>query len=158
MESENSTEKTENVLYRTTIHWAALLGPAMLFVMGGISVRARLVPALVMIGLAVIWGTFSILNLRMSEFVLMESTLVIRTGFLFKRFHELPYTKLAGADFFKPALGMIMGFGKIMILQKDSKAPIVFRLVAKPDDFVEKLKREIIRAHEASEAADAVQP
>lgn len=153
-ESTPVPDRSESVIYRTTIHWAALLGPAMLLVVGGISFRARLVPALVMIGLAVLWGIFSIRNLRMSEFVLMESKLVIRVGSLFRRSYELPYEKLAGADFVKPALGVIMGFGKIMILQKDNKAPIVFRLVAKPDDLVEKLKREIIRAHEASETAD----
>ena len=144
-------------MYRTTIHWAALLGPAMLFVIGGVSVRARLVPALVMIGLAVIWGAFSIRNLRLSEFVLTESKLVIRIGFPLKRLYELPYAKLMGADFFKPALGVIMGFGKIMILQKDNKA-IVFRLVAKPEDLVERLKREIVRAHEAKDTADPAEP
>ncbi|MBP1748957.1 MAG: hypothetical protein H6Q52_1496 [Deltaproteobacteria bacterium] len=127
----------------------------MLFVIGGVSVRPRMVPALVLIVLAVIWGIFSIRNLRLSEFVLTESKLVIRIGFPFKRFYALPYTKLAGADSFKPALGVMMGFGKIMILRKDNKA-LVFRLVAKPDDFVERLKKEIVRAHGALDAANPV--
>ena len=149
MEPENSPEKAENVLYRTTLHWAALLGPVMLLIIGGVSVRTRTVPALVILGVAILWGILSIRNLRMSEFVLTDSKLIVRIGFPLKRFYELPYTKLAGADFFKPALGVILGFGKIMILPTNNK-PIVFRLVAKPDDLVEKLKKEIIRAHEAS--------
>jgi hypothetical protein len=150
-ESADTPEKTENVIYRTTIHWAVLLGPAMLLIVGGVSFRTRLIPALVMIVLAVIWGIFSISNLRLSEFVLTGSKLVIRIGYPFKRLYELPYKDLAGADFFKPALGVMMGFGKIMILRKDTKT-MVFRLVAKPDNFVEKLKKEIIREHEALQA------
>ncbi len=151
MAESTAPDKPETIIYRTTVHWAALLGPAMLFVIGGISIRTRTVPALVMLAVAVIWGIFSIRNLRLSEFVLTESKLVVRIGFPFKRFYELPYTKLAGADFLKPALGALMGFGKIMILQKDNKT-IIFRLVARPDDLVEKLKREIIRVHEESGA------
>lgn len=153
--SAEKQEKTENILYRTTVHWAALFGPAMLFIIGGVSVRSRMVPALVMLGVAVLWGVLSIRNLRMSEFVLTDSKLMVRVGFPLTRSYELPYTELAGADFFKPALGVMMGFGKVMILRKDNKT-VVFRLVAKPDDLVEKLKKEIIRAHEALQAENPV--
>ena len=153
MESANSQEKTENVLYRTTKHWAGLLGPAMLLILGGVSVRTHLVPALAMIVAAVIWGILSVRNIRSSEFILMESKLVVKMGFPFQRVVELPYTELANADFFKPALGVMMGFGKVMIVKMDKKA-IVFRLVAKPDDFAERLRREIIKAHEAAQAGD----
>ena len=156
-ESANAPEPEERILYRTTLHWAVLLGPAMLFIVGGFLVRTRMVPALVMISLAVIWGLICIRNLRTSEFVLTESKLVIRIGFLLKRFYEIPYTKLANADFVKPALGVMMGFGKIMILRKDNKT-MVFRLVAKPDELAEKLKTEIIRAHEALSATDPASP
>lgn len=155
--STDKPDETESILYRTTVHWAALFGPGILFIIGGMSVRTHTFPALIMIVVAVIWGIFSVRNLRLSEFVLLESKLVIRIGFPFKRFYELPYTKLAGADFFKPALGVIMGFGKVMILQKD-KRTIVFRLVAKPEDLVEKLKNEILRAHEMSQSEDPVPP
>jgi len=138
--SAEKQEKTENILYRTTVHWAALFGPAMLFIIGGVSVRSRMVPALVMLGVAVLWGVLSIRNLRMSEFVLTDSKLMVRVGFPLTRSYELPYTELAGADFFKPALGVMMGFGKVMILRKDNKT-VVFRLVAKPDDLVESSRR-----------------
>lgn len=153
--SAEKLEKTENILYRTTVHWAALFGPAMLFIIGGVSVRSRMIPALVMLGVAVLWGVLSIRNLRMSEFVLTDSKLLVRVGFPLTRSYEIPYTELAGADFFKPALGVMMGFGKVMILRKDNKT-VVFRLVAKPDDLVEKLKKEIIRAHEALQAEGPV--
>jgi hypothetical protein len=153
--SAEKQEKTESILYRTTVHWAALFGPAMLFIIGGVSVRTRTIPALVILGVAVLWGVLSIRNLRMSEFVLTDSKLMVSIGFPLTRSYEMLYTELAGADFFKPALGAIMGFGKVMILLKDKKT-VVFRLVAKPDDFVEKLKKEIIRAHEALQAEDPV--
>ena len=153
MESANSPEKTENVIYRTTKHWAALLGPAMLLILGGVSVRSHLISSLVMIVVAVIWGILSVRSIRSSEFILTESKLVIKTGFLFQHVYELPYIELANADFFKPALGFMMGFGKLMIVKMDKKA-IVFRLVAKPDDFAERLRKEIIKAHEAAQAGD----
>ena len=153
--SGDSPDKAENVVYRTTVHWAALFGPAMLFIVGGVSVRTRTTPALIMLAVAVGWGILSIRNLRMSEFVLTDSKLVVRIGFPFTRLYEMPYTELAGADFFKPALGVMMGFGKVMVLRKDNKT-VVFRLVAKPEDLVEKLKKEIIRTHEALQAQNAV--
>ncbi len=152
---EEKQEKTENILYRTTVHWAALFGPAMLFIVGGISVRAHTIPALVMMGVAIAWGVLSIRNLRMSEFVLTDSKLVIKIGFPFTRLYEMPYKELAGADFIKPALGVFLGFGKVMVLRKDNKA-VAFRLVAKPEDLVEKLKKEIMRAHEALQADSPV--
>ena len=34
-ETENVPREAEPVLYRTTVHWAALLGPGMLLVLGG---------------------------------------------------------------------------------------------------------------------------
>ena len=153
MESADSPERTENVLYRTTKHWAGLLGPAMLLILGGMSVRTHLVPALAMIVAAVTWGILSVRTIRSTEFILTESKLVIKMGFPFQRVVELPYIELANADFFKPALGVMMGFGKLMIVKMDKKA-IVFRLVAKPDDFAERLRREIIKAHEAAQAGN----
>jgi hypothetical protein len=146
-------DTTESALYRTTVHWAILFGPAMLFIIGGVSLRSRTIPALVLLGIAILWGILSIRNLRMSEFVLTDSKFVARIGFPLTRRYELPYTELAGADFIKPALGVMLGFGKIMILRKDNKA-VVFRLVSKPDDLAEKLKQEIIRAHAAPQAED----
>jgi len=149
-ETENEAKEAEPVVYRTTIHWAALLGPAMLFVMGGISVRAKPLAALIMIGLAVVWGLFSIHNLRASEFAIGTSRLTIRIGFPFKRFYEFPFSQIAGADYHQPALGVILNFGKVMIIHTTGKT-IVFRLVAKPNDFVERLRRELDRFRQEQE-------
>lgn len=142
----------ETVLHRTTLHWAILFGPGLLFIMGGMSLRAKPVPALIMIGLAIMWGIFSLYNLRRSEFVLTSSRLTIKAGFIFKRFYEIPYDKLGGADFFQPALGNLLNFGKIYILRKDGHA-IIFRLVAKPEDFANRLKQEIIRHNQQPDAS-----
>jgi uncharacterized membrane protein YdbT with pleckstrin-like domain len=149
-ETENEAKEAEPVLYRTTIHWAALLGPGMLFVMGGVSVRARPLAALIMIGLALVWGLLSIHNLRASEFAIGTSRLTIRVGFPFKRFYEFPFSQIAGADYHQPALGVILNFGKVMIMHTTGKT-IVFRLVAKPNDFVERLRREVDRFRQEQE-------
>ena len=149
-ETGSSPQEKEPVLYRTQYHWAALLGPGMLLVLGGVSVRARPVAALVMIGLAVLWGIFTIHNFRTSEFALSASKLTIRVGILFKRFYEFPYTEIAGADFHQPALGVMLNFGKIMIMHSSGKV-MVFRLVARPNEFVERLKGEIIRSRQENE-------
>ena len=149
-ETENEAKEAEPVLYRTTIHWAALLGPGMLFVMGGVSVRARPLAALIMIGLALVWGLLSIHNLRASEFAIGTSRLTIRVGFPFKRFYEFPFSQIAGADYHQTALGVILNFGKVMIMHTTGKT-IVFRLVAKPNDFVERLRREVDRFRQEQE-------
>lgn len=149
-ETENEAREAEPVLYRTTIHWAALLGPGMLFVMGGVSVRAKPLAALIMIGLAVVWGLLSIHNLRASEFAIGTSRLTIRVGFPFKRFYEFPFSQIAGADYHQPGLGVILNFGKVMIIHTTGKT-IVFRLVAKPSDFVERLRREVVRFRQEQE-------
>ncbi len=149
-ETESSSQEKEPVLYRTQYHWAALLGPGMLLILGGVSVRARPVAALVMIGLAILWGILTIHNFRTSEFVLSASKLTIRIGILFKRFYEFPYSEIAGADFHQPALGVMLNFGKIMIMHSSGKV-MVFRLVARPNEFVERLKGEIIRSRQENE-------
>ena len=146
---EPTPDKPETTIYRTTLHWALLLGPAMLFAIGGVIIRKWLPLSLIMMAVAIAWGILSVKNLRLSEFILTDSKMIIRIGFPLTRFYELPYTKLGGSDFIKPALGIFLGFGKVWVLQKNNKM-LVFRLVAKPDELVEKLKKEIIRAHEAS--------
>lgn len=153
-ETGNPPREAESVLYRTTIHWVALLGPVMLFVIGGVSVRSRLVAALVMMGLAVIWGIFSIHNPRASEFAVHASKLTIRIGFPLRHFYEFPYSQLAGAEFSQPALGVILNFGKIMLIQSTGEV-IVFRMVAKPNELVERLRREIIRFRQENEPGPA---
>jgi len=149
-ETESSPQEKEPVLYRTQLHWAALLGPGMLLIMGGISVRPRPLAALAMIGLAILWGIFVLYNLRASEFALSASKVTVRVGILFKRFYEFPYSQIAGADFHQPALGVMLNFGKIMIMHSSGKV-IAFRLVARPNDFVERLKRELIRFRQENE-------
>ncbi|MBP7529779.1 MAG: PH domain-containing protein [Syntrophorhabdaceae bacterium] len=149
-ETRDEVKEAEPVVYRTTIHWAALLGPGMLFIMGGVSVRARPLAALIMIGLALVWGLLSIHNLRASEFAIGTSRLTIRIGFPFKRFYEFPFSQIAGADYHQPALGVILNFGKVMIMHTTGKT-IVFRLVAKPNDFVERLRREVDRFRQEQE-------
>lgn len=148
--NEEASLQEEPILHRTTIHRAALLGPAMLLIVGGVSVRARPVAALVMISLAVLWGVFSIYNLRASEFALTATKLIVRIGFPFKRSYEFPYSKIAGVDFHQPALGMLLNFGKVIIMQSNGKA-VVFRLVAKPNDLIEKLRQELIRFRQESD-------
>jgi hypothetical protein len=103
-----------------------------------------------MIGLAVVWGLLSIHNLRASEFAIGASRLTIRVGFPFKRFYEFPFSQIAGADYHQPALGVILNFGKVMIIHTTGKT-IVFRLVAKPNDFVERLRRELDRFRQEQE-------
>ncbi|MHB8109573.1 MAG: hypothetical protein ACYDHW_06010, partial [Syntrophorhabdaceae bacterium] len=120
MTQSTQTPEQESVLYRTTLHWAILLGPALLFILGGLSLRAKILAALIMIALAIVWGIFSLYSLRSSEFVLTTSKLTIKTGFPLKRSREFPYDKLAGADFFQPALGVFLNFGKIYIIQKNA--------------------------------------
>lgn len=153
-ERENVPREAERIVYRTTVHWAALLGPGMLLVLGGLTLRAKPVAALVMIGLAIIWGIFSIHNLRASEFAVHASKLTIRIGFPFKRFYEFPYSQLAGADFHQPALGVILNFGKIMLILPNRKV-VVFRLVARPNEFIERLREEIIRFSQENEPGSA---
>jgi hypothetical protein len=82
------------------------------------------------------------------------SKLTIRIGFPFKRFYEFPYSNLVNADFHQPALGVILNFGKIMLILSNGKVAI-FRLVARPNELVERLRTEIIRFRQETEAGPA---
>lgn len=144
---EKVSQETAPVLYRTTIHWAALFGPAMLFIIGGVSVRTRFITSIILIALAILWGIFSIYNLRISELTLTATKLTVKIGFPFKRFYEFPFDRIAAVDFQQPALGMLLNFGKIIIMQTNGKG-VAFRLVANPMDFVTKLKQELSRFRE----------
>jgi len=149
-QTQQTIQEAEPVVYRATIHWAALLGPAMLLVIGGVSVRSKPIPALVLIGLAILWGIFSIYNLRLSEFTMTAKKLTIRIGFPFKRFYEFPYSRISGVDLHQPALGMMLNFGKIIIMQTNGKG-VVFRMVAGPMDFITRLRQELDRCRKEND-------
>ncbi len=57
---------------------------------------------------------------------------------------SIPYSRLAGAGFRQPAPGTILNFGKTVFVRWNRRS-IVFRLVARPNGFIECLKTGIIR-------------
>ncbi len=144
---QQAARETEPVLFRTTIHWVSLLGPAALFMIGLIIFRVRPIPALVIAAAAVIWGAASVCNVLFSELTITANKLTVRTGFPFKRLYESPYALITYTDIHQPPLGRVLSFGKITIVQSDGQW-MVFKAVANPGEFIARLRQELARYRE----------
>lgn len=140
--AEGPFGQEEPILYRATIHWVSLLGPAIILAIGAILLQARPLPALVTIGAGVIWGVVSACNVLFSELVVTPTKITVRTGFPFARVHEFPYTLITHVDVNKPPLGVALRFGKITIAQSDGKW-MTFTAVKKPNELIARLRQEI---------------
>jgi hypothetical protein len=129
-------------IYRTKDHWAVLLGPAFLVLLGILSFEARGSQAIVLIILGAVWGIFSYISLQRSEFILTKDRLMIRVGFPVMRSYDIPLKDILFFDSYQPSLGSMLNFGKI-ILVDSGKRKRYFRMVARPMDFVQKVQAQI---------------
>ncbi len=139
--------QNEPVLYRTTIHWVSLLGPAIILAIGAVLLQARPLPAFVTIGAGVVWGVVTVCNVLFSELVVTPTKITVRTGFPFMRVHEFPYALITHVDVNKPPLGVALHFGKVTIAQSNGKW-MTFTAVKKPNDLIARIRQEIARSRQ----------
>jgi uncharacterized membrane protein YdbT with pleckstrin-like domain len=128
------------------LHWAVFLGPAAVFVFGGLSLRAKGLSALVLLAVGVLWGILVWGAYRRSEITLTNDRVRVRTGYLMRRDYDILFTDIAVVDFYQPSLGTLLNFGKLIIVHGKGTRTAV-RMVAAPLEFVMELKRRVGRLY-----------
>ena len=132
----------EPIIYRTKCHWAILLGPIVVIIIGGLALKSQGLHAIVLMAFGFLWGTFSYLSLLGSELGVTGKRLLINAGFPIVRRYEIAIREIVAIDYYQPTLGSMLDFGKIIIVH-DRKSRSVVKFVSSPAEFVTKVRRQI---------------
>jgi hypothetical protein len=141
--SENIEFTSDKVIYRTGLHWAILLGPGMVLLIGRLILNSKGSQGVVVMAFGVVWGLLSYINFRQSQILLTSDRLNIQIGFPLKKTYTLPLEEISEIQFYQPTLGSILNFGKIMLVQKTMKR-INFRFVPRPAELVNEVQEAIL--------------
>jgi len=157
MEMNLTDEKetgNERVLYRAKLHWAILLGPLLVVIIGVLALGSQGIHAMALVAFGLIWGIFSYISLQRSEIELTSNTIFINVGFPLKRLYEISLGKIVLIDYYQPSLGAMLNFGKIIIAY-DGKKKSAIRLVSHPAEFVREVHQQISALSPASTGTQA---
>jgi uncharacterized membrane protein YdbT with pleckstrin-like domain len=133
----------ERVVYKTRLHWALFLKPA-LVVLGGIALmvvlgRVQDPPWLWMIGAGVtlvglVWALVHYVELMTSEFAVTSSRLILKVGLISRYTTELLLTKVETIGVQQGLMGRMLGYGDLIVTGTGG-AREVFRRVRDPIGF-----------------------
>jgi hypothetical protein len=133
----------ETIIYRAKCHWAMLLGPMLVIVIGGLTLRSQGYHAMALIAFGLVWGISSYISLYKSDIALTRNRLLINAGFPVRKSYAIPLDKITGIDYYQPALGSMLNFGKIIIVYNE-KNKCAIRFVSAPAEFVKEVRQQII--------------
>jgi uncharacterized membrane protein YdbT with pleckstrin-like domain len=139
---EDHLIENERVIYRTTLHWAILLGPGMIIVLAGLWIPSKGMSALTLLALGVIWGVVSTVSLQTSEIGVTDKRLLLRVGFPLRRKYDISLEKIQIVDIYQPSLGKFLNFGKIIIQSAGGKR-YAFRMISSPIDLRDEIARQV---------------
>jgi hypothetical protein len=138
----NQPTKDGTIIYRAKHHWAVLLGPMTVIIIGGLALGSQGYHAAALIFFGLIWGFFGYRSWRRSEIGLTRYRVLINAGFPLLRSYDIPLDKIVGIDFFQPSLGSMLDFGKIVIVY-DGRTRCIIRFVSSPGEFVARVRQQI---------------
>lgn len=141
----------EPIIYRAKCHWAILLGPILVILIGGMALKSQGYHAMILIAFGLIWGIFSYINLRRSEIGLTRSKIIIDVGFPMRKSCDILLNEIIFIDYYQPSLGSMLNFGKILVMDKRKKK-YAFRLIAGPAEFVKEVHHQISTLNSSSMA------
>ena len=134
--------KDETIIFRTRCHWATLLGPMLLIVIGGLALQSQGLHAIALMAFGFLWGTFSYISLQRSELGLTRDRILINSGFPLMKSYDIALNKIVAIDFYQPSLGSMLDFGKIILVYEE-RSRCVVRFVSSPAEFVTKVRQQI---------------
>jgi hypothetical protein len=148
---DNELTKTETIIFRTGHHWAILLGPILVMLIGSLALKSQGYHAMALIAFGLIWGIFSFISLSRSEIGLTRSKILINVGFPLKKSYNIPLNEIAFIDYYQPSLGSMLNFGKIIIVYKEKKKCAI-RLISGPAELVREVQKQIAALNASSPA------
>ena len=139
---DNKLTQNELTIYRAKCHWAVLLGPILVIIIGGMSLRSQGYHAMILIIFGLVWGIFSYMRILRSEIGLTQDKVLINAGFSLKKSYDILLDDIMFIDYYQPSLGSMLNFGKIIIVYKGKKK-CVLRFVSCPAEFVREVQQQI---------------
>jgi hypothetical protein len=133
----------DKVIYRTGLHWAILLGPALVIFLGWLILKSKGPQAIVVIAFGAVWGLTSVISLRQSQILLTADRLSLHLGFPLRKIYNLPLEEISQIQFYQPTLGALLNFGKIILVQRTMKRNS-FRFVSRPAVLVNEVQEAIL--------------
>jgi hypothetical protein len=133
----------EKIVYRAQFHWAIMLGPMLVIIIGSLAFGSQGYHALVVIAFGLMWGICSYISFRRSEIGLTGTRMLIDVGFPLEKSYEIALGEIVFIDFYQPSLGAMLDFGKIIIIDKGKKRR-AFRLISHPAEFVRVVQQLIV--------------
>jgi hypothetical protein len=147
---DSKLAKDETIVYRTTCHWAMFLGPALVIVLGGLTLNSQGFSAIVLMSFGLVWGIFSYVSLYGSDIALTRKRVLINAGLPLRRAYDIPLNTIVAIDYYQPTLGSMLDFGKIIIIHT-RQSRCVIRFVSSPAEFVTEVRRQIISRNPSSQ-------
>ena len=132
----------EPTIYRAKYHWAIILGPILVILIGGLALKSQGYHAWALIVFGFIWGIFAYINLQRSDIRLSRNKVLINIGFPLRKSIDILLDEIIFIDYYQPTLGSMLNFGKILVMDKRKKK-YAFRFVAAPAEFVKEVHHQI---------------
>jgi hypothetical protein len=148
---DDKVTRNETIVYRAQLHWAILLGPLLVILIGWLALKSQGYRAMILITFGLIWGILSYINLRRSEIGLTRNKVLINVGFPLKKSHDILLNEIIFVDYYQPSLGSMLDFGKILVMD-NKKKKYAFRLVAAPAELVKEIHHQIKALNSSSTA------
>ena len=141
---EKNLSTNEKIIYQGKIHWFIYLRGIFFIVLGVLtgSVSYALCGFLVFVGVIVLLG--AILVASASEFAITNKRIILKTGFLKRRFTELQLNKSEGLKIEQGIMGRMFNYGTIKITSAGVTEGFAF--LASPFEF----KKQVNNAVETS--------
>ncbi len=139
---DDTLTKDETIIYRTKCHYAIFFGPMLLIFLGGLALKSQGPHAMALMAFGLLWGIFSYLSFRRSEIGLTQRRVLINAGFPLVKFSDVPLNKIVTIEFFQPALGAMLDFGKLAIVH-DGRNKCIIRFVPSPAVFVTRVRQQM---------------
>ena len=134
--------RDETIVYRVQLHWAILLGPILVVLIGGLALKSQGYHAMALVAFGLVWGIFSYVRLSRSEIGLTRNKISVNVGFPLKKSFNILLNEIVFIDYYQPTLGSMLNFGKILVMDKRKKK-YAFRFVAGPAEFVKEVHHQI---------------
>jgi uncharacterized membrane protein YdbT with pleckstrin-like domain len=138
----NRSTNNETVIYRARCHWAILLGPILVIIIGGLAFKSQGYNAMILIIFGLVWGTVSYIRLSRTEIRLTRNEVLISAGVLTNKSYDILLNEIMFIDYYQPSLGSMLNFGKIIIVY-NGKKKCALRFVSSPAEFVKEVQQQI---------------
>ena len=148
---DDKLTRNETIIYRAQLHWAILLGPILVILIGGLALKSQGYHAMALIAFGLVWGIFSYIRLSRSEIGLTRNKVLVNVGFPLKKSFDILLNEIVFIDYYQPTLGSMLNFGKILVMDKRKKK-YAFRFVAGPAEFVKEVHHQITALSSSSTA------